>query len=81
MAGGEVQENAMHNYVDKFRIVDEKCEDMDFEITDLLNEVDTEATYAEMNVEEGEVNDLPKNSKISQLVDKIMERQHEMEAQ
>lgn len=36
MAEGEVQENLMHDFVDRFRIIDEKCADMDFEITDLL---------------------------------------------
>ena len=71
----------MHDFVDRFRIVDEKCAGMDFEIADLLQELDTEATYQELNPEEAELDALPKDGKINQLVDKIMERQKEMEAQ
>ena len=48
-AGGEVQERAMHAFVDRFRILDEKCVNMDFEISELLAEIDTEASFRDFD--------------------------------
>ena len=42
LAQGEVQEDVMHRYVDSLRALDERREGLDFEIQDLLAELNTE---------------------------------------
>ena len=64
----------MHMFIDRFRILDEKVADLDVEIADMLAEVDTEATYEGLNSEEAEVKDLPADSKVAQLVEKMINR-------
>lgn len=64
----------MHMFIDRFRILDEKVADLDVEIADMLAEVDTEATYEGLNPEEAEVKDLPADSKVAQLVEKMINR-------
>lgn len=51
MASGDVQDKAMHEYVDNLRDLDEKRRGLDFEIQDLLAEIDTEATYSNVEPE------------------------------
>jgi len=68
MAEGEVQGNEMHQFVDRFRILDEKVVELDIEIADMLAEVDTEASYEGINAEESELKDLPADSKVLELV-------------
>ena len=74
MAQGEVQENPMHAFIDRFRNLDEQAAELDLEIADMLAEVDTEATYEGLKPDEAELKDLPADSKVMQLVEKMVER-------
>ena len=79
IASGECQEPAMQVYVDRLRDLDEKREGLDFEIQDMLLELDTQATFADIT-QDAKLTDLPKDSKVGTLVGKLVERQKEIEA-
>ena len=49
MVGGEVQEFAMVEYTNKMKELDDKRLGMDFEIQDLLAEMDTQASFKDVN--------------------------------
>ena len=71
----------MCKYTDNLRDLDIKRNGLDFEIQDLLAELDTEATFQNLDPESGVIGDLPETSKIGILVKKLIERQKEIEAQ
>ena len=80
MAAGEAQEQDLLEYVDLFNELEEQREGLDFEIQDLLKELDTQKTFE--GVEKGtKLEDLPEDSKVAALVNKIQERQQEIQAQ
>ena len=64
----------------KMKDLDEKREGLDIEITDLLAEMDTQASYDDIEPDT-KIDELPKNSKVSQIVDKLVERQRKIDAQ
>lgn len=70
----------MHRYVDSLRALDERREGLDFEIQDLLAELNTE-DYENLDPAEAQVADLPQDGLLKRLVDKLVERQQELEAQ
>ena len=49
MASGEVQERPMKHYTDHIKELDEKRQGLDFEIQDLLAEIDTQASFEGMD--------------------------------
>lgn len=51
MASGDVQDKAFLEYSDNLRDLDEKRQGLDFEIQDLLAEIDTEASYSNVDPE------------------------------
>lgn len=55
-----------------------KREGLDFEITDMLHELDTVASFQDLP-ENVELKDIPANSRVNQLVSKIVERNKEIE--
>ena len=63
MASGEVQDRPLHKYLDDLRDLDEKRLGLDFEIQDLLAEIDTEASFNNVDPEQA-VEDLPEDSLI-----------------
>lgn len=71
----------MQLYTENLRDLDEKRKGMDIEIQDLLLEIDTEATFENLDPETGGLADLPEGSKIGQLVSKLISRQKEVEEQ
>ena len=81
MASGDVQEGLVNHYIENLRDLDEKRAILDFQIQDMLHEMDTAATYENINPDD-KLEDLPQEkSQIKQLVDKLVERQKELEAQ
>ena len=64
--------------MDDLRDLDEKREGLDFEIHELLAEIDTEATYSNIDPD-AIVDQLPEDSKIGLLVNKLVARQKELE--
>ena len=79
MAGDDAEDTEMQVYVDLFRKLDEKRQGLDFEIHDILAELDTVASFDE--VENKKVEEIPKESKLGQLIDKLVSRQKEIEFQ
>ena len=61
--------------------LDEKRKGLDIQIQDMLAELDTQASYEDHDPENGQLADFPEDSKINQLVTKLVERQKEMEEQ
>ena len=76
----DVQETEMQAYLDKFRDLDERREGLDFEIQDMLTELDTTDTWKSI-AENAMVEDLPQESKVGKLIQKIIARQREIEDQ
>ena len=48
-ASGEVQEQQMQHYINVFRDLDEKREGLDFEIQDMLTDLDTQGIYENLD--------------------------------
>ena len=67
MANPDVQEDAMQVYLDKFRDLDRKREGLDFEIHDILEEIDTSAGFQDIAAD-AKVEDIPPDSKVGQLI-------------
>ena len=80
MASGEPQEKDMLEYVERFNELEEQRDGIDFEIQDLLEELDTQKSF-EIIKEETKLEELPESSKVAKLIKKIVERQQEIEAQ
>ena len=79
MATGEAQEQDLLEYVDLFNELEEQRDGLDFQIQDLLRELDTQKTFEE--IEKGtKLEELPEDSKVTALVSKIVERQQEIQA-
>lgn len=74
MASGEVQERTMQQYLDVFRDLDAKRQGLDFEIQDLLDELDTTATYEDISPETTTADHFPTDSKVGILIAKMLER-------
>lgn len=74
MASGEVQDDAMRKISASLKDLDIKRNGLDFEIQDLLAELDTEATFQNLDPESGTIGDLPETSNIGILVKKLIER-------
>ena len=73
MATGEAQEQDLLEYVDLFNELEEQRDGLDFQIQDLLRELDTQKTFEE--IEKGtKLEELPEDSKVTALVSKIVER-------
>ena len=53
---------------------------MDIQIEEMLAEIETQASFEGLDPENTQIADLPEDSKISMLVNKLIERQKEMEA-
>lgn len=70
----------MKHYTANIKELDEKREGLEIEITDLLAEMDTQASFDGMDPETVAA-ELPKDSKVGQLVEKLVGRQREVEAQ
>ena len=79
MAAGEVQSDPMKEFTNQIAELDEKREGLEFEISDLLAEMDTQASYDGVNPDT-QANELPPDSKVSQLVGKMVERQRDLDA-
>ena len=63
-----------------FNELEEQRDGLDFEIQDLLEELDVTTTFEE--IKEGtKIEELPENSKVATLIKKIVDRQQEIEAQ
>jgi hypothetical protein len=71
----------MQKYTDNLRDLDLKRKGLDFDISEMLAEIDTEAIFENLDPESGVIGDLPEDSKIGILVAKLIERQKELEAQ
>ena len=60
MVGDDAEDPEMQVYVDLFRKLDEKRQGLDFEINDILGELDTVASFDEL--ENKKIEDIPKES-------------------
>jgi hypothetical protein len=78
MASGEVYDPLMNAYVTNLKELDCKREGLDFEISDMLQEMDTVASFADIP-ENSKIEDIPINTKIGTLVNKVIERNAEIE--
>ena len=79
MATGEAREQDLLEYVDLFNELEEQRDGLDFQIQDLLRELDTQKTFG--GIEKGtKLEELPEDSKVTALVSKIVERQQEIQA-
>ena len=56
----------MQVYLNMFRELDEKREGLDFEIHDMLEEMDTQASF--MDLENAKIEEIPVDSKVGQLI-------------
>ena len=79
MAPGNLQDKSMMEYVKVFKELDERRQGLDFEIQDLLKEVDTQASYADHDPETTNLESFAPDSKIALLISKIIERKKEIE--
>ena len=59
-------EAEMQRYVDLFRELDEKRQGLDWEIHDMLEEMDTAASFRDL--ENAKIEDIPADSKAGQLI-------------
>lgn len=71
MAAGEVQDQQMKYYTEKIKLLDEKREGLEIEITDMLAEMDTEASFNGLDPET-QVKQLGPDTQIGRLVDKLV---------
>jgi hypothetical protein len=71
----------LKEYLQRFEVLETQRQGLDFEIDDLIKEADFEKWYNEVPTEGVQLNDLPKESKIAKLIEKIMERQREISQQ
>jgi hypothetical protein len=78
MASGEVYDPLMKAYVTNLKELDCKREGLDYEISDMLQEMDTIASFADIP-ENSKIEDIPLNTKIGTLVNKVIERNAEIE--
>jgi hypothetical protein len=62
-----------------FRKLDEKRQGLDFEIHDMLQEMDTQASFQDLESVAAE--NIPQDSMVGQLIGKLVTRQKEIEAQ
>ena len=75
MAIGEVQEQQMKKYVDIFQDLDDRREGLDFEIQELLEEIDTQPAYDDdTNPQADAETPFASDSKVGTLIDKMIER-------
>ena len=77
----------MKVYTENIRDLDNKRQGLDFEIQDLLAEMDTEASQTDLiqpkkekSGDEQDSDEQPPPTKMQQLVNKLVERQKEIEA-
>ena len=70
----------MQVYLDRFREIDEKREGLDFQIHDMLEELDTQESFSNI-VEQAKAEDIPEDSKVGQLIKKMIERHKEIQEQ
>ena len=61
----------MSQYVDVFRDLDEKRQGLDFEIHELLEDIDTQATFEGQNPASAS---FESDSKVGMLINKMVER-------
>ena len=81
----------MVDYTNKMKDLDEKRQGMDVEIQDLLAEMDTQASFKDVNPNpdqnpdvkdgEAEMTQTQPPSQVRQLIEKLIERQKEIDAQ
>ena len=64
----------MHQYLDTLRQLDERREGLDFQIQDLLEDLDTSASFEGVDPETAKASEFPEDSKVGQLIAKILER-------
>lgn len=62
----------MKDYLSTFEELEDKREGLDFEIGDILAELDTEKHYSRLK--NGNLSDIKPGSKLGRLIDKMMER-------
>ena len=66
MVGDDAEDPEMQVYVDLFRKLDEKRQGLDFEINDILVELDTVASFEEL--EHKKIEDIPEESLVGKLI-------------
>lgn len=77
MGVGEAHEAELQVYLDMLRDLDKKREGLDFEIHDMLEEMDTAASFKD--IENAKIEDIPKDSKVGQLIERLIMRQREID--
>ena len=65
----------MQRYVDLVRNLDEQRKGLDFEIHDILEEIDTEQTFEKIDPRDAKVEQFEEGSKVRVLIDKMIQRQ------
>jgi len=78
---GRNYNNKLKEYIAAYNDLDEERKGLDFEMEDLLKEIDTEKEFKHMGVNFANMTDVPKQSKLSQLMDKIKERNVNLKSQ
>ena len=63
----------MHRYIDSMRDLEEKRSGLDIQVDQLLEEIDTAKSFENIDPET-QYKDLPEDSKVKQLVAKLIER-------
>ena len=72
MASGEGEQAEMQVYLDMFRKLDEKRQGLDFEIHDMLHEMDTQASFQDLESVSAE--NIPEDSMVGKLIGKLISR-------
>ena len=80
MASGDHFEPDIKHYLDVFHRLDQERKGLDFEIEDLLKELDLEKQYAQVQTLES-LDQIDENTKLGKLVRKMRERQQEIAKQ
>jgi hypothetical protein len=80
MAAGDHIQAEIKHYLETFHKLDQERKGLDFEIEDLLKEMDIEKFYAKIGETTG-IEDIDGNTKLGKLIRKIRERQHEINKQ
>jgi hypothetical protein len=75
-ASREFLERELNKYITIFNQLEEQREGLDFEIADLIQEIDLEKFYTK-GVPEMKMDELPADSKLRTLIQKVRERERE----
>lgn len=71
---GKNYNKKLQEYIATYNELDEERKGLDFDMEEILHEMDTEKEFKNVGVDFANMSEVPKNSKLSKLMDTIKER-------